>query len=163
MLDSVDRELIRLKVMKAVKELVMSFDPTKVGKLDQVEVVESRRRSARSGCASQGKRIDINLLLCDDEEQYEQTFAHEMAHIVCQLIWPMRNIGHGEEWKLMMRKIGYPAERCHAIDMAERMPDRWTKIDCECGREVQLGPIQSKKLRRIPGYYRCKCGRLLKL
>jgi predicted SprT family Zn-dependent metalloprotease len=158
-MDAIDRQVIRFQVMAKVKALLLRWKPLLVPELERVKVVEHSRPSGTAGRAKAKLEVQMNLLLCDTEEEYEKTFAHEMAHIVCYLAWPDDRIGHGAEWKQVMRRLGYPAERTHSIDLAARMPTRYTKFSCwRCGRENMLGPVQTRKLKRGQTLYRCRCG-----
>jgi SprT protein len=101
-------------------------------------------------------------LLNENKDQINQTFGHELAHIIAgQLFGP--KAGHGPLWGAIMGLLGLPAERCHSMNVAgfERKTKRYLYRCGKCNKEYQLtGHKHNKQLRALDVgtySYRCRC------
>ena len=132
--------------------------PTQVqlDRLGTVKVVDDADwMSATAGSWSPSRRaIRLNLRLLTTERDYLDTLRHEWGHALDSVLSGGR--GHSPTWKRWARALGDDAERCHKIDVAERMPERFTKVGCACGTVITLSGRQATKIKRHPGRYRCR-------
>jgi len=124
---------------------------------DGVRVLDIPSRAARAGqWRSTSRTIEMNTKVCQTEEQYRSTLIHEWAHALCTARFPFRRIGHGREWKDMMRLLGANPSRCHDYDIAH-LPGR-TAIECSaCHHVFQFSQRRINNVIIRGQTYNCKC------
>lgn len=87
-------------------------------------------------------------LLTRNPHHIEQTFAHELAHIVAFELYGIKAVGHGPLWSGIMQKFGYEPNRCHALDVSGlKRRQKTYETYCQC-RVHMLKPGRYNKLRR---------------
>ena len=81
----------------------------------------------RSGQIDYGK-LEVELHEGYDvpgrEEAHRQTLLHETAHLIVRVVWGHRASeikAHGREWKMVMSKLGVPADRCSNNDWQRKL------------------------------------------
>jgi predicted SprT family Zn-dependent metalloprotease len=101
------------------------------------------------------------------------TVIHEAAHILANMRAGGRSQGHGRMWKVMMMLLGGKPKRTHSVDreniLARRQANRQPRksrerriVNCPgCGMDVQVGPIQYRRMLRGAGYRHQRCGAVL--
>lgn len=116
-----------------------------------------------------------------NDDEREDTIVHEAAHVASPFLKlkqlhsrgvrgqvdrfgrerfiPTPRIGHGAEWKRLMRQAGFKPERCHKVDTAalglKRKRYRYA-YPCGCPTPCLVGPKHHKSIR---GYSRVTCRR----
>ena len=104
-----------------------------------------------------------------DDDERENTIVHEAAHIAAPHLKLEKlkqgkygviqtpRIGHGPEWKRLMRQAGFRPERCHTVDTAalglKRKRYRYT-YPCGCSTPCKVGPKHHKAVNE---FRRVKC------
>lgn len=125
-----------------------------------VVVVWNRRMRTAAGRAFfRTGRIELNpklQTLAEDrrEDEIQNTFLHELAHLVSFARAEGRRIQpHGPEWKLACADLGIPGEdRCHELDFAPRKMRRKYGYECpNCGTVVE----RVRRLKRKVACYDC--------
>ena len=78
-------------------------------------------------CKYREKQITLSVTYClkASKEEIVDTILHEIAHAI---VGPKH--GHDATWKMVARRIGCTAERCHHI---QHTPPRWYG-QCGCGQ-----------------------------
>lgn len=66
-------------------------------------------------------RLNLILLVENEEEFINQTVPHEVAHLINLKVnkpaaGKKRLMPHGKEWQAVMKVLGVPAKRCHTYD-----------------------------------------------
>jgi len=92
---------------------------------DKVMVIWNKRLRTTAGRAySNSAKIEINPRLqtlgdATRDEEIQQTFLHELAHVVAHARHPGKRIQpHGDEWKRACADLGIPGEeRCHTLNL----------------------------------------------
>lgn len=96
------------------------------------------------------------LLVEGREKEHRQTLLHEVAHLIHRHIWDGYGKAHGREWKMVMFKLGIPANRCHSSDwMAEHKVNK-AKLIYAC-RKCEF-EIPAQKTRKLVGKTHRNCG-----
>jgi len=113
-------------------------------------------RGMAAGIAG-SKRIRLNptFLQNHPEDMLEQTIPHEVAHLLCDVMYPRERIGHGYRWKRVMREcFKLNPDRCHAYDVAH-LHD-FTYACVTCGKEY--GFTKRRHFQVLRGRtYVCQC------
>jgi SprT protein len=108
------------------------------------------------------RRLRYNLAIAAREPDsfLSTTIPHEVAHIVCHLLYGRRVRPHGPEWRAMCLALGGTGERCHRFDaQPARMVARY---DYACGcRRWSLTSIRVRRIRRGTVYHCRQCGKSL--
>lgn len=60
-------------------------------------------------------RIALNRGFAHEDHLWSATIGHEIAHLVTMKIYPYASQAHGPEWKMVMRRLGLEAARCHTM------------------------------------------------
>ena len=89
-----------------------------------------------------------------------ETVPHEVAHVVCRVLYPKAR-PHGPEWRSLMRYFGIEQpSRCHDFASAQspgRQQRRW-HYRCNC-RKHQLSTTRHYRILRGSSRYHCRhCG-----
>lgn len=126
----------------------------------QVVVVWNRRMRTAAGRAFyQNNRIELNPKLqtlpgSDSAREVEDTFLHELAHLVAFNRNRRKRIQpHGIEWKQACADLGIEGEdRCHNLDFKPRRMKRNYAYECiHCGTVVE----RVRKFKRTVACYPC--------
>lgn len=139
--------------------------------LAHLKVNLSSRMATSGGLAITNRvtnRGEIRLnyrLLKDKPEDLKDTYLHELAHIVANMVY-FESCGHDSRWKSVASWIGAKPERCHKMDVSHLRPARSKKTVpyvCGCGPRT-LTPLKAKRDAQyraqfgVPAY-RCRlCG-----
>jgi SprT protein len=85
---------------------------------------------------------------CEKHPQYmiDDIIPHEVAHIVCFLLYPSAS-AHGQEWKRICIALGGTAQRCHDLPLTAVRRARTFLYDIE-GIAEELTIIRHNKLQR---------------
>lgn len=63
-------------------------------------------------------RLNHALLLKNESGFFSETIPHEIAHLVSFRVFGKNGMGHGPEWKFVMRVFGLEAKRLHNFDVS---------------------------------------------
>lgn len=134
-----------------------------------------KKRGTTAGTANYRTwTINLNpVLLVENTDKFiERTVPHELAHLICDLVYPhahrpgrgVKRDVHGQYWKDIMRTLGVPSNeitRCHSYDVtnAKKKTSSY-QYKCEgCGHVFTLGPKRHAKLQSNSRAYRhTACG-----
>ena len=86
------------------------------------------------------------------EEAHRQTLLHETAHLIVRMVWGHRASeikAHGREWKMVMGKLGVPADRCSNNDWMQKLA-----AEKRAKRNVNKRVIGSISIPRRAAWYR---------
>jgi len=75
-----------------------------------------------AGTALCGKNIltfDPFFLNQNPEEYLRRTVPHEVAHLICHILYPRAKQAHGPEWKSIMLDLGVEPSRCHSYSVKD--------------------------------------------
>jgi SprT protein len=109
-------------------------------------------------------RFHPGLLQVHGDEFINQVVPHEVCHIACRVLY-QRKIGHGIEWKNMMRRLGLSPDRCHTYETLSG-PTTKAQPNCKCsicGGETTVGPKVFNKIKAGAHYFNKCCGRRSRL
>ena len=123
--------------------------------------------TSRSGQISYKKKqieLHAELLIAGREEERDQTLLHETAHLIIALLYPesrkrhSRIKSHGREWKIVMRRLGVPEDRCSDHDFMKEYCIKKAKIiyACQCC-EIEI-PAQ-RRWKNVDRKYHPPCGK----
>jgi SprT protein len=124
--------------LEQLKETLLSKiqDP----KLETVKAckieINNRMRSVAGKANYKFNKVILNgRLLGDNPEHIEQTFAHELAHLISVALYGIKEgRGHGQAWRTTMIRLGYNPDRCHKLDVSKY-----------------------RRRHKVKGYARCSC------
>jgi len=97
-------------------------------------------------------KIHLNhgLLIRNKQDFLSQTIPHEIAHLVAFRVFGESGIGHGKEWKFVMRVFGIEPNRCHKYDVSETKRKRTIKRYLfSCGCESKLHEITPQQFEKV--------------
>ena len=116
---------LREKVEARVRE-VLELAKAKYKMEFQFPTIRYDIKSWMGGLAYPGKnliRLNLILLVENEQEYIKHTVAHEVAHLVARKAFtkridgkPKRIMPHGPEWKDVMATFGIPADVKHSFD-----------------------------------------------
>ncbi|MDF1816202.1 MAG: SprT-like domain-containing protein [Verrucomicrobiales bacterium] len=127
---------------------------------DKVTVVWNKRLRTTAGRAySNLAKIELNprlQLLSEEkmEQEINQTFLHELAHVVAHARNLNRRIQpHGPEWKEACADLGIPGEeRCHSLNLGRTTRRKNFAYICpECEEVI----YRVKRMSRSVACYQC--------
>jgi predicted SprT family Zn-dependent metalloprotease len=129
---------------------------TRVLRVTQLPIIFNNRMRSTLGRAFYKKwELHLNTqVLKEHPEQFNDTFAHELAHFLAYA--GFGDAKHGRSWKHVMRVLGYRPERCHKLNV-EHLRHRHPVLgiaDCSC-RENQIKARMFKKMK-MGVKYRCR-------
>jgi SprT protein len=123
-------------------------------------------------------RVDFNagLLLENIDDFIEQTCAHEVAHLITDVVYPEAHTRsraaystrgkrqpHGPQWQEVMRVLGVEPKRCHNYDTTNvvRRKSTTREVKCQCCKKSYfIGQKRAKFLEANPTKLWCPvCGR----
>lgn len=129
-------------------------------------------------------RLNPTLLVNQPDKFIERTVPHELAHLVCNLVYPeaheRKKIGtrwkrdvHGEKWQEIMTVLGVEdIARCHQYDVAEAAIHARTKtkyeyrcVNVNCAHTYVIGPKVHAHIQdgNKKNYHCAKCKSSIKL
>lgn len=87
------------------------------------------------------------LLIAGRENEHRQTLLHEVAHLIHRHIWNGYGKAHGLEWKIVMSRLGVPANRCHSSDWMKEHKVNKAKLIYACKKcELEIPAQKTRKL-----------------
>jgi SprT protein len=101
-----------------------------------------------AGLAYRNKnQIDLSptLLRENGDKFINRTVPHEIAHLICFIVWPGTS-AHGPEWKGVMRRLGLEPSRCHSYDttsVSNTRPRPYTYV-CKCSEHKLTANLHFK-------------------
>lgn len=126
-----------------------------------VELSDKMRSCA--GRAKGGYLVKINYKLHQENpNELKSTYVHELAHIVCQRLFPTQRIGHGPKWKKIMELMEEEATRTHDMKTShlKRKREKFLYL-CSCEKpNHEVGAKIHKNISVYKRKYtcrRCKC------
>lgn len=180
---------VKMRVIDKLKA-VIKLAEAHYGKALPFPNVIYKLRGRVAGYATFGTwTIDLNaaLLMQNVDKFIESTVPHEMAHLVCDRVYPeahrptgsftitRRGIRrpkretHGPQWREIMRVMGVvDITRCHSYDTSDtkvmKSNSRIHPWGCPCGKEFMLSPKMAEQLRANPSSrWHCKGRRLFEM
>lgn len=134
---------------------------------DYIERIESvakgpihlniRMRSTLGRAHYLHNKIELHFrALNGNREQFEKTFAHELAHLLSVAIFGPMGRGHGRLFKVIMLALGHVPNRTHSHDVSEfkRKHKRVALAKCGCNDSIN---ITQKRLSLMNQGKRYKC------
>jgi SprT protein len=105
-------------------------------------------------------RYNLAIAKANKEMFLKRTPAHEVAHIICHILYP-RASAHGYEWQSIMRKLGVSPSRCHSYNTSGIPPARKTQkfkyVCVNCGNDYMVGKKVHNKIQSGARYNCGKC------
>ncbi len=102
--------------------------------------------------------LHIGLLVDGREEEHRQTLLHEVAHLIQRHIWSGTK-SHGREWKMVMGRLGIPADRCHSSDWMKEHTAKKAKLIYACKKcELEIPAQKPRKKLLQMGITHRNCG-----
>lgn len=124
-----------------------------------VELSTAMRSTA--GRARGTRLIMLNYrLLAGNMQEMRDTYVHELAHIVCNIVYK-KACGHGPKWKAMMKSMGAKPIRTHKLDVSSLKRKVKSRAIYEytcspsCGKTFKLSIVRHKKIA-VGTKYHCK-------
>ena len=152
-----------LKAAGKIKDELIERFPEHEEQLRKIDFVSNSRLRTTAGKAFYKTQIiQINCHIFakpENEHNFRNTCLHEIAHL---LVGPKN--GHNRRWKMMHKKIGGNAERCHKMACTHNAAQaRPYKVVCDtCGQTMAVTKRKYKNMMKIynggKGYYRHSCG-----
>jgi len=98
-----------------------------------VRVTLSNSLRTSGGNARMGMFITLNYrLMKQNMNDLEWIYVHELAHIICQRLYP-REKGHGRTWKSVNSLLGFDPKRTHRLNTEGLAPKTKTFVyHCGC-------------------------------
>lgn len=146
-----DRDQVTETAIVKVSNLIKEHDPGYLfGPTDTITWTDQVKGYKAGICWPARQKIGLNPEIPD--EHLETTIAHEVCHIYA---YDQGEKGHGKKWKDIMKKIGYPPERCHKYDLTPARKE--TRYKYTCGCRVHSVPTRThNKVMRSQMLYSCK-------
>jgi len=91
----------------------------------------------------------------------QETVPHEVAHLVCHVLYGRCVRPHGPEWQQICLALGGNGERCHRFEATPARRVRRYNYLCGC-RTWALSSVRIKRMRRGVTYSCRKCGESLR-
>ena len=152
-----------LKAAGKIKDELIERFPEHEEKLRGVDfVINSRLRTTAGTASHRTNTVEFSRSIfakLENEHNFKNTCLHEIAHL---LVGPKN--GHNRRWKMMHKKIGGNAERCHKMACDHNKGhERSHKVTCEnCGEVMAVTKRKYKNMMKIynggKGYYKHNCG-----
>ena len=158
--------ILHLKIQVAHDKAIQALQSNGINYSDEnLELVLNPRMRSTAGRAHLlTNKIELNYrLLKGNDLELENTYLHELAHIVAYYIFGRAERGHGPRWGKIMRIFGLPPERCHSLETTH-LRRKLTRYLYSCSEgceknesKFKLTPNSHKKFnKKYP--YRCpKC------
>ena len=73
------------------------------------------------------KKVEFNLRFAE-EQDFETTIMHELAHIVQYLVYPFAKQAHGPEFKSIMRTMGFSDRTYHSYNVKAAKSKKLDKL-----------------------------------
>jgi predicted SprT family Zn-dependent metalloprotease len=137
--------------------------PEVMQRLDEVTVEINPRMRSTGGKANYANNVvELNYrLLANNMAELEQTFVHELAHLISVYLFGTLGRGHGRRWQSVMNKLGYAPDRCHSLDTSHLKHNR-RKFTYTCGcTTFKLGVVRHRKIEKGSKYFCRKCSKTL--
>lgn len=160
--------MINLNKLIELKQLLLLKygNETSLDSVRMCSITINNRMRSTAGRANYARNEIImnERLLNLNPEHIEQTFAHELAHLISFALYGRNGTGHGRLWQEVMVKLGYSPERTHSLDVKPFKRVHAVKGTATCGCTVYN--LKSKRFTKLINgvKYKClKCGRYLEL
>ena len=156
-------EQIRLKLIEKLENTLTVDAFQKIEMVLGAEFTFNPRMRTAAGRAIYSQNlIELNKELLERHpEHLEQVVAHEMAHLIAYALFgPRQGAGHGMGWKRTMRMLGFPAARCHSLNVSNKKRPHKIQAYAKCNCKNGLFAIKTKLYNKIKAgkKYRCsKC------
>lgn len=107
-------------------------------------------------------KIQLNYRLHkDNPREIENTYLHELAHVVANIRYN-KNCAHGYLWKRVMRELNANDDRCHTMDTSA-YKNKTTRLLYKCGcKEHTITKNRHNKILRGAIYKCTKCKQQIK-
>lgn len=132
--------------------------------LNRLNIRHDLKGTCAGECTS-NTEYRFNKHIAENNEGYEQTVYHEVAHQIAVQLYGRIGSGHGKYWKHVMRELGRPANRCHNYNEVKsaRTTKRYS-YTCECGKIMELSSVRYNKQMRGRVVYGCTtCSRSIEM
>ena len=73
------------------------------------------------------KRVEFNLRFAE-EQDFETTIMHELAHIVQYKVYPFAKQAHGPEFRSIMQTMGFSTRTYHSYNVKEAKSKKLDKL-----------------------------------
>lgn len=159
--------MINFNQLDEFKALLLSkFDSPAMVKIRECKIeLNPRMRSTAGRAFYRSNKIQLNeRLLTDNPQDIEQTFAHELAHLISYALYGDAGKGHGSNWRRVMKQLGYEPDRTHDLDVSAYARRHPVKAYAKC--KCSVYPLKARRINKIllGSKYRClKCSTHLEL
>ena len=129
--------------------------------MDEWRITVNNKSTTRHGCCKYNKKeIELHFLLLKEgnEADRDQTFVHEIAHVIAPLIYGNHIRGHGREWKNVMRCFGARPDRTSSHESMNEFKMQKARIIYACNKCEQEFPAQRRKKYPPEQYTHKGCG-----
>lgn len=101
-------------------------------------------------------RIALNPGFIHENHLWDATIGHEIAHLITHKLFPNASQAHGPEWKMIMRRLGLEAARCHSM---KRLGASHEYRCPTCAKVYHMSPIVHKRITDGAPRYCCRGGK----
>jgi len=152
-----------LEIEKLVEKIEEQADGLFGIELKRLNVIYTKRGTAAGTC-TYNQKYNFNLQIAQNNDGFDQTVYHEVAHQIAVQVYGYAGKGHGRGWQTVMRTLGRNPDRCHNYSnvVAARKTKKYD-YSCGCGRELVVSSVRYNKVMRGIASYRCRCGRTLEI
>ena len=153
--------LLQLKVQEKIQQcldLILGEETARYFKV-QVEFKTTLGLCAGLAYCSES-RIVLNeaLFLKNQDEFFNETIPHEVAHILQYVLYPKEKLSHGRRWKEIMIKLGLKPSVYHHMDISA-VDDKVYRYTCACDGGFRYHQIPEAKHKRLQKSTRAlQCG-----
>ncbi len=126
-------------------------------------IYNHRMRTTAGRAFYREQKIEMNVgLLTKNPHHFDDTFAHELAHLVSYAAYKEK--GHGQSWRYIMRVFGYEPKRCHNLDTSDvdRVHPIIARAKCRC-MEHKITRILYRRMGQGRIYTCKKCRGVLQI
>lgn len=124
--------------------------------------LSTRLKTSGGNATYHNNTIKLNYrLLNDNKDHIEQTFIHELSHIVSNLT-NSNGRGHCDTWKRTMSMLGKSPDRCHDMDTSKLRSKKkrhiYNCVNYNCSSTYQVSSRKHNIIQNQSSKYWCsKC------
>lgn len=121
-------------------------------------VFNPRMRTTAGRAKYLANEIELNAtLLTKHPEEFDDTFVHELAHLIAVKHYGIKGKGHNRYWQHVMRSLGYKPTRTHNLDVSDVKRRHAVICLAKCNRrtDIKIKPVRYKRILNGTKY-RCR-------
>lgn len=151
-----------------LQETVLKLNNIFGVKMEAPPIIMNPKLGRVAGRAYGFRKVELNpnFFTKYGRDMVDQTLPHEICHCFACYYYSFLNkkkiMGHGKEWKNLMRMLKLPPNRCHTYDIEDggatlRNRTRY-RFTCDCGRKFGLSSNRYNATLKSRGTLCCsKC------